>query len=505
MDDRRFDALTKALAKSANRRGLLKGLFGLGGAAIAGEVLGPGDSEAARRPTPTPAPPKCPGNQTWNGSKCVCPAGLSQCIPNGGPACCNDVTIAPGAPGYSTCCDNACCQGTCYGEELCCPTNNRSGGEFPIPPTHRICNTTSGPECCPFDDECCVVDGCCSTVCYGGAANANYCCPVGDFCAGGSETDGICCTGSTTCCHGGTNQRICLDLSAPNTCCNEGDCGDPCKVCNQESHTCVDRCDPGMQVCCTEQAGPGICLNAECCPGVPCTISSDDDDEDAGICCNGQCLPATEVCNGGTCCPGGFCDGNGDCCPAGNVGCNGGTCCDGECDGNGDCCPAGNFHCNGGKCCSVDCDRQGNCPCSDADPCDEGDICCDGTCLSGSDNFTCGDGCCPIADTCCEGECCTGECLRHAEAPDVCCTTLACLEGEARECCPNVEDYKCCGTKGCCTSSAFVTGTQLICASSSIPGAMLQYASGSTRKKAAAMAGWSARRVSSSVMNSRSA
>ena len=55
MDDRRFDSLVKALAEGKNRRSVLKGLLGLGGAALVGSTVLEADSEAARRPTPTPA------------------------------------------------------------------------------------------------------------------------------------------------------------------------------------------------------------------------------------------------------------------------------------------------------------------------------------------------------------------------------------------------------------------------------------------------------------------
>ena len=64
MDDRRFDSLVKSLAGGASRRAVLKGLLGLGGAAAVGGTLLEGPAEAARRPTPTPTPLRCPGNQT---------------------------------------------------------------------------------------------------------------------------------------------------------------------------------------------------------------------------------------------------------------------------------------------------------------------------------------------------------------------------------------------------------------------------------------------------------
>ncbi|HET9660938.1 MAG TPA: hypothetical protein VFP05_11455 [Thermomicrobiales bacterium] len=73
MDGQRFDAMTRALATSANRRRLLKGMFGLGSVALAGSRL---DAEAARRGFAGPrrsTPPSvaCPSYPTtcWRGSQ----------------------------------------------------------------------------------------------------------------------------------------------------------------------------------------------------------------------------------------------------------------------------------------------------------------------------------------------------------------------------------------------------------------------------------------------------
>ena len=222
MDDRRFDSLTKALARGQSRRSLLKGLLGLGGAAAVGGTLLEGPAEAARRPTPTPKPITCPGNQIPVGGVCTCPGGLSQCNPGTGPACCNS-GVDPTSPGYSECCDNACCNGTCYGEELCCRTTSRTGG---LPPTHKFCD------------------------------------------------------------------NVCIDLTVAGNCCDDGDCGNPCQVCNHDRHICVDRCDAQTQVCCTEQAGPGVCVTGECCLGVPgCGAGR--------ICCQGE---GRTICVAGDCC-----------------------------------------------------------------------------------------------------------------------------------------------------------------------------------------------------------
>ena len=110
MDDRRFDALTRALGAGKNRRQVLRGLLGLGGGAVALATVLPAD--AARRGSRPERPVTCPGQQIPSGSDCVCPGDLEKC----GPDCC--------APGISQCCDRECCYGICYGEELCCPSPN---------------------------------------------------------------------------------------------------------------------------------------------------------------------------------------------------------------------------------------------------------------------------------------------------------------------------------------------------------------------------------------------
>ena len=107
MDDRLFDHLSRSFARSDSRRTLIKGLLSLGGLTTIGAIARQDEALAARRPAPTPGPVRCPGMQTWNGSMCGCTVGTI-C----GPTCCT---------GASQCCDNACCDGTCYGEELCCP------------------------------------------------------------------------------------------------------------------------------------------------------------------------------------------------------------------------------------------------------------------------------------------------------------------------------------------------------------------------------------------------
>jgi hypothetical protein len=337
MDDRRFDALTKSLVSGRSRRSVLKGLLGLGGAAMAGGTLLDGEGKAARRPTPTPRPPSCPGRQTPINGQCVCPADAPFAC---GPDCCTGEHGDPPLPGHSECCDNACCFGVCYGEELCCPLE--------------------------------------------------------DFCPGGDDTEGNCCTDNTTCCRGGTNDRACVDLAVIGNCCTEADCGDPCQVCNLETHTCEPRCDVATEVCCTEQAGPGVCVTGACCLGAPSCGAGE-------ICC--QSDGGTVCMEGSTCdpsvCP---CENQADCCTINDVfiGCvdltqEGACCTDAVCDDLDD---PGN--CLAGVCSGFQCIQRSSC--------DPLQVCCDGDCYYSVCPDQCGvafDSCDAGEPPCCEGYTCT--------------------------------------------------------------------------------------------------
>ena len=247
MDDRRFDALTRALGQGGSRRALLKGLLGLGGMTTASATL-LRETDAARRgqsgpavPTalPTlavpatqpPAPlatsvPQCPGIQTPCGADCCCPPGNTKC----GPDCCAD--------GEAECCGNACCLGTCYGEELCCPPGSRvcDGGCYP----GGCCSDADcGGAClvCGSDHVCrsCADSGQC-LICDTGSGTCIAGCPTGFVCQG-SQCVVDCPSGSTVCLYTEPGQPL------PNpTCCGGGSFCDSCEV-------------PGNCVCVPLQGG----------------------------------------------------------------------------------------------------------------------------------------------------------------------------------------------------------------------------------------------------------
>jgi hypothetical protein len=89
MDDRKLDTIARNLASGTSRRGMLKGLLGLGGIAIAG--VGAHDARAARRgftgpsfPHPVPTEPPCINPDTCVFEGCcagfICCNG-QECIP----------------------------------------------------------------------------------------------------------------------------------------------------------------------------------------------------------------------------------------------------------------------------------------------------------------------------------------------------------------------------------------------------------------------------------------
>ena len=250
MDDRRFDALVKALARDGSRRSMLKGLLGLGGAAVAGGALLESGAEAARRPAPTPKPVKCPGRQTWDGNACVCYSPPAPGIHVCGPDCCNGLPGDPPSTTHSECCDNACCFGTCYGEELCCPTNLDASSGLA---SYKVCEDASGSACCEIDQYCCPVDG--------GMSCSDIPCDEPDGCD--------LCESADDCCFINDQFVACVDLTVLGNCCTAATCEledlDNCLTSACIDFECqqVSTCAPG-DICCA-----GECVTGEICPQVP--------------------------------------------------------------------------------------------------------------------------------------------------------------------------------------------------------------------------------------------
>lgn len=421
MDDRRFDSLAKAFASGTSRRSMLKGILGLGGVVIAGSAALDRDVEAARRPTPTPRPVTCPGRQTWNGSHCACPDDAPvEC----GPDCCTEGKIPAGSPGYSECCDNGCCFGTCYGEELCCPTNTPAGGGAPIA---SVC----------ANGECCLLPN----ICTNGVCGAPSGCQNNDDC-GDCETcnpntrqcNSLCTSDLPQCCVNGFGQYC---IPADETCCSSpSHCTEPCSYCNDVVRYCVDRCE-GDEICCEGASEDDCCTTDRCVAGQGCC------DEGfiacGGRCCRAdvyfcnqqddcECLPGTEACGQvvGGCCPDGQCNEDGVCCPGGTTAC-GSSCCDNTsqtCGAESVCiCASGWIECNG-LCIEAQCCGADNAACAELGYDLQCVACVEGTCAAARNLENCGDGnrwcsngqclaCIPYLSYGCtyDNQCCNGSCL----------------------------------------------------------------------------------------------
>ena len=345
MDDRRFDALAKQLAASTNRRGFVRRLLGLGSAAAVGTRLAGEKAEAAPRPSPTPAPLRCPGVQIPVNGKCVCPADKGvQC----GSACC--------PPGAATCCDGACCSGECYGEELCCPTGRHycaatneccRDGQKCCPgfgcyrpdrqcctdaecaPFSGICTpSTCGPDhvcvstydcrrneaCCDVNGECfthpCNPDGSCGpSVMDCRLGRESVCCPNGGKC----QADGSCCWPTKTTCTTGECGQI------PDGCGGTIDCGSCAEgsICLASHVCCQPRPPCSSNSCGVIPDGCGGTLDCGSCPDgdicrsnhTCCTLN---------VCAANQCGELPNFCGGtidcGECPSGHFCQDNHTCC-----------------------------------------------------------------------------------------------------------------------------------------------------------------------------------------------
>ncbi|HET9659156.1 MAG TPA: hypothetical protein VFP05_02425 [Thermomicrobiales bacterium] len=253
MDDRRFDALVRSLASGQSRRTVLKGLLGLGGLAAGAGVQ---VADAARRPAPNPTVPKCPGRQTWNGVICGCPTGSDQC----GAECCDT--------GVSVCCDNACCHGECYGEELCCPAGRVVCDGTCCASGEQCCERNGTGVCVPANVTCCASDADCASHVYCDQLVAHHSTCVDWICADSIQN----CQGSDVCTSYGCLDGVCSASPILNCCESDTECQavDACTPADcLDTHTCnaVSTCAEGT-FCSTEGEcirGAGYCTQIADC------------------------------------------------------------------------------------------------------------------------------------------------------------------------------------------------------------------------------------------------
>ncbi len=414
MDGNRFDDLARQLALGSSRRSFLKRSLGVA-AGIAG-IGGASASSAARRPAPTPRPVTCPGIQIWNQFECVCPTG-TKC----GPDCCQ--------PG-STCCDNACCYGTCYGEELCCPTGQIVCGGVCLDP--GVCCSSAdcgdGLSCVLGECVCIPTDTCESLGIECGAASDN--------CGNPLDCGECACVPTTTCSSQGIecgpatddcgNALSCGECTPPQTCGGGGQAG----VCGCTSQmSCQGKCGNVITECGDVIECGNTCATCESCGSDnTCQPALDGTDCSHGctsaVCVAGNCRdlftipcpppdvpvspcvsPVCEMVDGTLGCRGVPANDGASCEP--QALCQTGKCANGVCVGTPIQCP----ECH--KCTTSLCEPITGEACGDGFKCVEGgcyafpggndlisDAASDGICAS----LKCEDACCPgqTASTCCD-------------------------------------------------------------------------------------------------------
>lgn len=443
MDGSRFDSLVKSLATGTSRRRLLKGLLGIGAVAGAGSAARSGSTGAARRPSATPtSTPKCPGKQTWSGGACICQAPPAAGTEKCGPDCCNPT--ATGAA-HSECCDNACCFGTCYGEELCCPTG------------HNVCD---GVACCAPGQTC--RNGACGQPTQTATPSrtpTRTATPTQTSSATPTQTHTPTQTSTATPSRTPTaTPLVCTEPSVMcgDECCDETCCNDFC--CPPDWPCCQGMCfDPTVYACCDGVLSLAACCDADSCEGDACCDEQCCGDECcANNCCNDFCCEF----EGWPCCAGLCYD------PSVFVCCQNqlveAECCPGETGPNGVCC-AGEWCAN--NCCEDHCCNVAGWPCC-------GSLCYDPQTVSCCNGAAVESTCCED-DSDCMGECrscnlqggyCVGcgfglQCCLGSECYDPS-TQVCCADGvrNALSCCIAIGASGCSADADCCDNGVCQAG-----------------------------------------------
>lgn len=196
MDHRTFDTLAKGLAQGRNRRSLLKGMLGFGGAVVVGAGV-VSETDAARRgypgPLPKPANPtepqactdqNCYGCHECRNGICVdnpqqncydhtaeCLA--SSCEPDGGcrygfdcrvrSGCCNADAQCNQSTGVCECVPGTCCGVECPGCQVCekgsCVRSGANCYDHTAQCLASVCNEDGS---CSYPFDCRVRSGCCT-------------------------------------------------------------------------------------------------------------------------------------------------------------------------------------------------------------------------------------------------------------------------------------------------------------------------------------------------------
>jgi len=284
----RFDSLSRAMATSHSRRGVLK-MFGMaaGGAAVA-TVLKPfrGSASVTCSGPTNLGPSPCAAGQTPCGP-CCCERGIA-CLDAGRGVC--------GCPVRTTPCGSACCKtGT-----ACADLSSSRCATAAVACTQG--QVACGTMCCPTGTAC--VNGVCG--CATGTTDCGGRCvdlQTDSFNCGGC---GIRCSSGQTCCSG-----HCVDTQIDSTNC--GSCGQVCSTPSGGAATCVggicgSTCPDGTIKC------PGVCAP----PAFPVCCGDNSCSSDA-VCCSGVldevqysapfcALPGGQCCGAIVCAPGTRCE-----------------------------------------------------------------------------------------------------------------------------------------------------------------------------------------------------
>ena len=170
MDDKRFDSFTRALATGTNRRKLLLGLLGIGGVAVVGAELDrlprpPGGQPPRRNRSPVPGTKRpLAGNVSARFRKLSVPTNADlRAVPGRSPMA---TPVAANIPNAATT------------PVVSAPATVKSLLPHQSTRPLRPATPSAAPNAA-FPAFCCDVDGCCDTVCYGGAVGDDLCCPDG--------------------------------------------------------------------------------------------------------------------------------------------------------------------------------------------------------------------------------------------------------------------------------------------------------------------------------------
>jgi hypothetical protein len=463
----RFDDLTRRLAQSRSRRGVLKGMagfalagvaaaFGKLGAAADGRVAGPGGHHK-----PSPPPRACESS-----AECLCGAcQRGQCVSHctSCELCFGGDTCYPRCPLACHVCDaeSGTCRDTCPQGQVCNRLAGEAGGCIDKCPQQCEEYDPATDSCRSLCDDCAV---CKQNTCQSACPDPRQICDNG----------------------------VCRECNGPCEYLDNGvciGCDTECETCNQDSGTCETTCSGGRACClgacidccglcdrtkglCTSMDGDTLCVGQRdtCCGGLCKDLK--DDQQNCGACGN--------ICRGvdGERCCDGVCanlqtDPN-NCGACGHVCSAGGICCDGECHAG---CPEGQTRCgcDNDSCADIQTDTNNCGACGHV--CPSGDDCCDGVCkpsYSGCavNQTVCGDACCDADFNCIDGSCCPGSqtcgapqssggeiCYDRPSQTEECCTYTGPGYSVAYICAGSEDEppSNCCGmvvggqlSEGCC-------------------------------------------------------